>query len=307
MTSVLLNDRIFDYGDVMNSGEFYKIFKKELFDFDLNTLMEILFMEYKKKCNERSVYDIRDFLPHNLIKLYYSRGVSRSDFKQIVSTFKDRYIDQESKLEGVHDPLEIEGLGVVYDYIRSDDWKNCPNIYIIYLINMKLFSKVPYSSFGGKNRNADCYLKGASIETCPYVDIDREIASLYGEFDALFKRGINLGLNNSLDNEEDLINYINDCLRLKTKLIKIHPFSDGNGRTMRALVNLMFKLANLPPVYVKSSEKDEYLDIMNIAICDGNFDYLNKFYYYKICDSIVELDLNNKVLSCCKVKKLVKN
>ncbi len=290
----------------MNSEEFFNIFKSENIDFDLDTLMYVLFLEYKKKCKDRSIYDVKDFLPHNLIRLYYSRGVTHSDFKKIENSFKEKYIEHESFLEGVHEHSEIEGLGVVYDFIRSDNWLKCPNIYIIYDINLKLFSKVPYSEFGGKNRNSDAYLKNSSIEVTPYNNIDKEIASLYDEFIELLYRGIKLGCINSLYNEEQLINYINDCLKLKTKLIKIHPFSDGNGRTMRALVNLLFKLANLPPVYIKLSEKDEYLDVMNIAICDKDYSYLNRFYYYKICDSIVELDLNNK-LDDCKIKKLIKN
>ena len=92
-----------------------------------------------------------------------------------------------------------------------------------------------------------------------------------------------------------MIKYIDNCLRLKAKLIKIHPFYDGNGRTMRALVNLLFKLANLPPIYVKVSEKDTYLDSMNKAIVDNNFEYINSFYYYKICDSIMDLDINDRI------------
>ena len=64
---------------------------------------------------------------------------------------------------------------------------------------------------------------------------------------------------------------------------------------MRALVNLLFKLAGLPPIYVKLSEKDNYLKAMNKAIIEKDYSYINRFYYYKICDSILELDVNRRI------------
>lgn len=50
------------------------------------------------------------------------------------------------------------------------------------------------------------------------------------------------------EREDKMIEYINECLKLKCHLIQIHPFQDGNGRTMRALVNMLFKVAGIPPV-----------------------------------------------------------
>ena len=107
-------------------------------------IIVIAFERYKNKKKSASIYNIDDFIPQNLIKLYFSVDSNHSDFKDIVSNFKTRYLEQESKLENVHTLEEIEGLGVVYDYIRSDEWLKCANIYIIYLINLKLFSLTPY-------------------------------------------------------------------------------------------------------------------------------------------------------------------
>ena len=101
-----------------------------------------------------------------------------------------------------------------------------------------------------------------------------------------------------------MLRYIDDCIKLKCALVKIHPFGDGNGRSARALLNLYFKLANIPPVYVKRSEKEEYQEAMGKAICDEeynpDFTSINRFYYYKLCDSIVELDIDQKKKSSQK-------
>ena len=268
-------------------------------DVDIETMIEVVFSAYKSNKKEYNSYD---FLPQNLIKLYYSRYNHHSDFSHIISTFKKKYIEQESKLEGTHTSEEINGLGVVYDYIQSNEWQKCANIYMIMLINLKLFSLTPYPEAGGKIRNADCILKDSSINTCPYNQIDREISKLYFDFDQLLKKGFLLAENNFetdeekiTNNEDKIIDYINQCLKLKCRLIQIHPFQDGNGRTMRALVNILFKVAGIPPVYVKLSERKKYLSAMNKAIVENDYSDINKFYYYKICDSILVLDLNQRI------------
>ena len=166
-----------------------------------------------------------------------------------------------------------------------------------------MFSKTPHPEAGGMIRTSNCYLKNSNLSTCPYDQIDKAIASLYLEFDELLKRGIEIGNEVNLSNEDRLIEYINDCLKLKCKLIQIHPFQDGNGRTMRALVNLLFKLANLPPIYVEVTEKSEYLDSLKKVDNENDYRYINKFYYYKICDSILELDVNKRIKKIEKAYK----
>lgn len=275
-------------------------------EISIEDIIVITFNRYKEKRKNLSIYNLDDFIPQNLIMLYFSTDSNHSDFKDIVLNFKKRYLEQESKLENAHSVEEISGLGVVYDYIRSDEWKKCANIYIIYLINLKLFSLTPYPEAGGKLRESDCYLTDSGIEPCPYNQIGKEIASLYFTFDELLKRGIELGNDSVFSNEDRLIEYINDCLKLKCKLIQIHPFADGNGRTMRAMTNLLFKLAGIPPVYVKYAERSKYLEGMSKAIVEGNFNYINKFYYYKICDSILTLDVNKRIRKEVKLKRLVK-
>lgn len=268
-------------------------------ELDIETMIKIAFSIYKNNSRKHNSYD---YIPQNLIKLYYSSDNNHSDFSNIMSNFKKKYIEHESKLEKVHSIEEIDGLGVVYDYIRSDDWKKCANIYIIMLINLKLFSLMPYPEAGGKTRNTNCFVNGTSVETCPYNEINVEIAKLYCVFNDLLKKGIELSEDVTIDNEEKLIEYVNECLKLKCKLIQIHPFPEGNGRTMRALVNLLFKVAGLPPIYVKLSERKKYLEAMNKAVVEKDYSYINKFYYYKICDSILELDVNQRIKKDPKIK-----
>lgn len=285
--------KYFAIGDAMSSKDILQMMVKEQHtELDIEELVKISFFMYKM---QKKKYHSYDFVPLNLIKLYYSTDNNHSDFSHIISNFKKRYIDQESKLENIHTVEEINGLGLVYDYIRSDEWKKCANIYIIMVINLKLFSLTPYPEAAGKFRNADCFLKDSGLNTCPYNQIDTEIVKLYPIFENLIKLGDFLSHENNESNEDKIIKYIDDCIKLKCRLIEIHPFFDGNGRTMRAMMNLLFKIAGLPPVYVRLSERNQYLYAMNKAINEKDYTYINKFYYFKICDSILELDVNQRI------------
>lgn len=92
-------------------------------------------------------------------------------------------------------------------------------------------------------------------------------------------------------NSDDILEYIEYCVKLTSDLIRYQPFNDGNKRTFRTLLNLLFKVKNVPPVYMRPKERDEWLRVLFKSIEQKDYTELVKFYYFKICDSIYELDV----------------
>lgn len=254
-------------------------------------LIKLIFLDYEKRKREGKLYSKDDYIPQNLIKVYFKSG-DRLDFSKIMYNFKRKYIYNENELENVHNKEERDGVSAVYDYIKDGMKDKCPNIYVILVLHSLLYSKVPYPEFGGSFRTTAACISNSDVKTTNPSDIPMEVGKLYFEYDQLLKLA---EIVKETGNMELLMQYIDRAVEIKCKLIEIHPFVDGNGRTCRALVNLLFRKINLPPIYVKKAEKKEYIEAMDRAIRLRDTSSIKKFYYYKICDSIVELDINERV------------
>ena len=84
------------------------------------------------------------------------------------------------------------------------------------------------------------------------------------------------------------------------KFESIHPFSDGNGRTGRMLMNHILILNKYPPVVVNRKDRKEYLDTMSIAdkaikksliSIDITYDKLTSFVSYQLQQSYWDIFL----------------
>ena len=71
------------------------------------------------------------------------------------------------------------------------------------------------------------------------------------------------------------------------KLVSIHPFVDGNGRTARLLMNLILMIGSYPMVVIRNEERISYLEAVNLGQTQDNLQPL-----YSLVEKSVERSLN---------------
>lgn len=249
------------------------------------------FQGYLKRQHTGNLYSEDEDLPKHLIELYYRLGEKYRDLDDLKEQFVNHYIECECILEGTHNQFEYEGLREMYDYIHSNEINKNFDIYTLLELHRKLYSKAPYPDAGGFIRNSPAHLNEVAIDLSPHYNIREELNQLDYEVQELFNLGQTV-----FKNSDRIFEYIDRCVILKCKLIKIHPFFDGNGRSIRGFINKLFLNAGLPSVYILEDENEKYRTAMQKAIGEEeNYKSIIQFYYYKICDSICELDIQSKI------------
>lgn len=265
--------------------------------FDVDRFILRSFTYYKKnKKNKDKDYGF-DVLVDQLIYLYYELNYKDINFNNMKDSFVRRYVTNETSLEGIdyltkHGREELNGLKKMYEYMHSDDIEYMFDIFSIKNLHEKLFSCTPHPEFGGNFRREFARLSDSKAEICDYSEIYYCLRELDYEVQDLRKISPELKL---LRDPKLLLLYLDRCVELKCKLIKVHPFSDGNGRTIRCFINKLMEDAGLPSVYIKVDEREEYLKYMDKALCTEDYSDIKKFYRYKVCDSIVELDISERL------------
>lgn len=197
-----------------------------------------------------------------------------------------KYVDEKNNADVLKEREELENK-VLRLKKEAKEEKNIAKFKEARMAEDSLHHLTYKSKIGGRLRSNDyedeVMLKGTDIKVPKASDAMRIMNSYISkekkeEFNKILK-------------DSNIIDYIAYCVKETTDLIKVQPFMDGNKRTFRSLLNLMLKAKNMPPVYVKSSESEEYKDALFKAMRGEGYNEIIGFYLFKICDSIYELDI----------------
>ena len=252
------------------------------------------FLGYKWRRERGKLYGVDQDLPTKLIRIYYELSQDDITFDKLKKAFVKRYIKNESRLENVHSEDEVKGLEKMYECVHSDEIEEMFDVYTLLDLHRALFSYAPFSEYAGVIRNHPVYLPGSGTDLCDWRYIIRKLNSI--DEDVLYLRSIAPEIK-ALRDTTQMLAYLDCCVEVNCRLIKVHPFRDGNGRTVRAFTNKLLEDVGLPPIYIREKERSEYHKAMNLANNEGDFTDIKNFYRYKVCDSIVELDINERVSS----------
>lgn len=150
---------------------------------------------------------------------------------------------------------EIAGHSQLYDFVFENCNKENISIYDIVQLNRILFSCIPAPEFGGRTRNTNAIVLGSKFETVDYQDVMPSLIALAPAIEDLEKNHANLS-------NSDILSRIVD---IHHRLTVIHPFPDGNGRTIRAFTNLLLMRYKLPPVFISLEDKEKYINALSFA------------------------------------------
>ena len=189
----------------------------------------------------------------------------------------------ENNLEHHANPYEEAGIKEMYKYVYSDDINYRFDIYTLLELHRKLYSKVPYPEVGGMIRNATAHFNEVAIDLVPHYEIRNFLKELDYEVQDIVKLGEDV-----LNDYRLIFEYIDRCIKLKCKLIYVHPFADGNKRSVRGFINKLLLNVSLPSVYIYEDEQVLYKEALKEAIGDNDYTKITNFYYYKIGEAIKE-------------------
>jgi Fic family protein len=100
-----------------------------------------------------------------------------------------------------------------------------------------------------------------------------EIPSLMGDFASW--------LGTALDTPET-------AFTAHLRLVEIHPFNDGNGRTARLLMNLVLIRGGYPPVAVRPEDRAVYIAVLQQAQDGNGVTAFDRLLYERLDATLVE-------------------
>lgn len=137
----------------------------------------------------------------------------------------------------------------------------------------------------------------------------------YGENDEFVKQeNISKAMENLCTMIKVLVNkknhitkeaYVKEVLRIHYRFLKIHPFETGNGRTARAITNVLLQSKGLIGIFRKEKRKEylEYIEMANKIIKENENKYLSA-----LSERTLEcIELENKFLDLDSLPLLLVN
>jgi Fic family protein len=118
----------------------------------------------------------------------------------------------------------------------------------------------------GAYRNHAVRITGVNLPTANYLSVPKLMPEVMARADEKTKDAIAL------------------CAIVHSKFEQIHPFSDGNGRVGRLLMNAMLLGANFPPAIIRQEQKQLYYTFLYKAQAKNDLSQLENF----LCDAVMD-------------------
>ncbi len=126
----------------------------------------------------------------------------------------------------------------------------------------------------GKYRNVDVMISGSAHKPPTFLQVQNLMDDYF----------------NFYDENKETLNPVILSAEIHERLVTIHPFTDGNGRTSRLIMNLILLQHGFPITNISSQNdlRDEYYKSLEIAQTEDNKEVFHKFIARNVKDSLIK-------------------
>ena len=126
----------------------------------------------------------------------------------------------------------------------------------------------------GKYRNVDVMISGSVHKPPTFLQVQNLMDDYF----------------NFYEENKETLNPVILSAEIHERLVTIHPFTDGNGRTSRLIMNLILLQYGFPITNISSQNdlRDEYYKSLEIAQTEDNKEVFHKFIARNVKDSLMK-------------------
>lgn len=212
--------------------------------------------------------DVRDQF---ILKLtYHSNRIEGSTLTEpdtAAILFDNVALPNKSIIEQLEAKNHQTALNYLFDYVAK---KGKINEALVFKLHGILMNGIKPDA--GAYRNHGVQITGVNLPTANYVSVPKLMAEVMGK---------------AMETTKDVIALV---ASVHGKFEQIHPFSDGNGRTGRLLMNAMLLSANFAPAIIRQEQKQLYYTYLYKAQTKEDHSQLEDFLCETIMDGFKILD-----------------
>ena len=145
--------------------------------------------------------------------------------------------------KSLKETLEVYGLAEAFDYIISLANNDGVSVKDICDLHHIIYSKSEHET-AGKYKTEQNFISGSNFSTIPPEKVEEEMSNL----------------QHWIDENKGKCHPILYAAELHRKLVYIHPFSDGNGRTARLAMNLVLLQNGFLPCSISPALRLDYIN-----------------------------------------------